>query len=140
MEILSFSFYVSPLPRTSTPTSYSGPRRRGQSLSLEGNEQDSHPFIIRIQTPPPILKSNGSRPLTPKCPLGTRPHTPVGRVDIRPNDDHLLPPQNMGYSPPSAQRATSLSSVTPTPEKRLLKVSPRMGVKLLMAEAPALTV
>ncbi|XP_048871514.1 uncharacterized protein LOC125743004 isoform X2 [Brienomyrus brachyistius] len=111
----------SPLPRTSTPTSYSGPRRRGQSLSLEGNEQDSHPFIFRIQTPPPILKSSGSRPLTPKCQLGTRPHTPVGRVDIRPNDDHLLPPQNMGYSPPSPQRETSLSSTTPTPEKRRLK-------------------
>ncbi|XP_023695613.1 pleckstrin homology domain-containing family A member 4 isoform X3 [Paramormyrops kingsleyae] len=117
----------SPLPRTSTPTSYSGPRRRGQSLSLEGNEQDSHHFISRIQTPPPILKSTGSRPLTPKCPLGTRPHTPVGRVDIRPNDDHLLPPQNMGYSPPSAQRATSLSSVTPTTEKRLLKPPPHFS-------------
>ncbi|KAJ8399927.1 hypothetical protein AAFF_G00406570 [Aldrovandia affinis] len=108
----------SPSPRTSTPTNSGGQRRRGQSLSQEGAEQDNLPLNYCHQTPPQTMKSIGPRPSTPRGQLGSRPHTPVGRVDIRPQDDMLLAPQSLGSAPPSPRLDFSSSSLTPTMEKR----------------------
>ncbi|KAG7492087.1 hypothetical protein MATL_G00010970 [Megalops atlanticus] len=108
----------SPSPRTSTPTNSGGQRKRGQSLTQEGAEQDTLPFNSPHQTPPQTMKSIGSRPLTPRGQLGSRPHTPVGRVDIRPQDDPLMSPQTVGSTPPSPKLDFSSDSFTPTLEKR----------------------
>ncbi|XP_036391780.1 uncharacterized protein si:ch211-234p6.5, partial [Megalops cyprinoides] len=108
----------SPSPRTSTPTNSGGQRKRGQSLTQEGAEQDHLPFNSPHQTPPQTMKSIGTRPLTPRCQLGSRPHTPVGRVDIRPQDDPLMSPQTIGSTPPSPNLDFSSDSFTPTLEKR----------------------
>lgn len=106
----------SPSPRTSTHTSSCGQRRRGQSLSQEAAEPDTP--LNYPQTPPQTMKSMGSGPLTPRVQLGSRPHTPVGRVDIRPQDDLLLSPQSIGSAPPSPRLDFSPCSLTPTTEKR----------------------
>ncbi|KAG5854671.1 hypothetical protein ANANG_G00040280 [Anguilla anguilla] len=108
----------SPSPRTSTATNLGGHRRRGQSLTQETAEQDTLPLNYSHQTPPQTMKSIGPSPLTPRSQLGSRPHTPVGRVDIRPQDDPLLSPQSMGSAPPSPKLDFSPCSLTPTTEKR----------------------
>ena len=49
--------------------------------------------------------------------MGSRPHTPVGRVDIRPHDDSTTVPQTLYYAPVSPKLEFKSTPNTPVTEK-----------------------
>ncbi|XP_056433487.1 pleckstrin homology domain-containing family A member 4 isoform X3 [Gadus chalcogrammus] len=59
--------------------------------------------------------------LTPRGQLGSRPHTPVGRVDIRPQNDPFVTPQPLFYTPPSPKHQFRPHPPTPVLERWLNK-------------------
>ncbi|KAJ7984556.1 hypothetical protein DPEC_G00356020 [Dallia pectoralis] len=71
------SMRQSPLPKTPSP-------REFRSRRAERTDEDSHPFLSSPNTPPEFTWTGS---LTPRGQLVSRPHTPVGRVDIRPQGD-----------------------------------------------------
>lgn len=64
----------------------------------------------------------GTGSLNPRGQLGSRPHTPVGRVDIRPHDDVLGVPHTLYYTPASPKLEFKSSPTTPVTERWQNKV------------------
>ncbi|KAM6951172.1 pleckstrin homology domain-containing family A member 4 [Aplochiton taeniatus] len=101
----------SPTPKTPSPPDFS--RRRGCGPSLEDGP---HHFHSGQQTPPRPSEYMGTGSLTPRGQLGSRPHTPVGRVDIRPQED-LGMPQTLCFAPASPQLEFRSTPHTPVTER-----------------------
>ncbi|KAM7381755.1 hypothetical protein PAMA_012549 [Pampus argenteus] len=59
----------------------------------------------------------GTGALTSRGQLGSRPHTPVGRVDIRPQDDPVMVPQTLYYTPASPKLEFKSTPNTPVTER-----------------------
>ncbi|XP_005448356.1 pleckstrin homology domain-containing family A member 4 isoform X3 [Oreochromis niloticus] len=55
--------------------------------------------------------------LTSRGQLGSRPHTPVGRVDIRPHDDLVMLPHTLYYAPASPNLEFKSNPSTPGSER-----------------------
>ncbi|XP_061562243.1 pleckstrin homology domain-containing family A member 6 [Phycodurus eques] len=100
---------TSPSARTPSPW---GPNWEGDSL----------PFITSA-THVEIIATGA---LASRSQLGSRPHTPVGRVDVRPRDDSVSMPDTLYYTPASPK--TEFKSVPTTPvTERWQKPSPIYG-------------
>ncbi|XP_029953624.1 pleckstrin homology domain-containing family A member 4 isoform X2 [Salarias fasciatus] len=97
----------SPSHRTPSPSDFS---RRAGRLS---KEEDGLPD----QNTPPEKEVTGTGSLTSRGQLGSRPHTPVGRVDIRPHDDPHMVPQTLYYAPASPQLEFKSAPSTPGAER-----------------------
>ncbi|XP_029312952.1 pleckstrin homology domain-containing family A member 4 isoform X2 [Cottoperca gobio] len=95
--------------RTPSPPDFSRRRACGPH-----QEEDSLPGQ---STPPLQSEMIGSGSLTSRGQLGSRPHTPVGRVDIRPNDETLMGPQSLYYAPASPQLEFKSTPNTPVTER-----------------------
>ncbi|XP_031699840.1 pleckstrin homology domain-containing family A member 4 isoform X2 [Anarrhichthys ocellatus] len=80
-------------------------------------------------TPPMQTEMMGTGSLTSRGHLGSRPHTPVGRVDIRPHDDSDMVPQTLYYAPASPKLEFKSTPNTPVTERRqnLCKPTPTYG-------------
>uniref|UniRef100_A0A669D6P2 PH domain-containing protein n=1 Tax=Oreochromis niloticus TaxID=8128 RepID=A0A669D6P2_ORENI len=61
--------------------------------------------------------------LTSRGQLGSRPHTPVGRVDIRPHDDLVMLPHTLYYAPASPNLEFKSNPSTPGSESTTVFVS-----------------
>ncbi|KAM9560513.1 pleckstrin homology domain-containing family A member 4 isoform 2-T3 [Salvelinus alpinus] len=96
----------SPSPRTPSPIEFSSRRR-------DRTDEDSLPFHSGPNTPPKPTEFMGTGSLTPRGQLGSRPHTPVGRVDIRPQEDPPMTPQTMCYAPVSPKMEFKSAPHTP---------------------------
>ncbi|KAJ0060222.1 hypothetical protein NL108_004073 [Boleophthalmus pectinirostris] len=59
----------------------------------------------------------GTSSLPSRAQLGSRPHTPVGRVDIRPQDDPALLPHTLYYAPASPKLEFKSTPTTPVTER-----------------------
>ncbi|XP_028825322.1 pleckstrin homology domain-containing family A member 4 isoform X3 [Denticeps clupeoides] len=106
-----------------------------RSSSAEWIEDDSHAFLPILATPP-----TSSRPMTPRGHLCSRPHTPVGRVDIQPceespamfhtSSERWHPPRaSVTFTPHSNTRKTAakvslISRLPPLPPNRATPSSP----------------
>lgn len=97
---------LSPSPRTPSPTEFSSRRR-------DRTDEDSLPFHSGPNTPPKPTEFMGTGSLTPRGQLGSRPHTPVGRVDIRPQEDPPMTPQTLCYTPASPKMEFKSAPHTP---------------------------
>ncbi|XP_061667099.1 pleckstrin homology domain-containing family A member 4-like [Syngnathoides biaculeatus] len=100
---------TSPSARTPSPW---GPNRDRDSLQF-----------IASQTHAEIIATGA---LTSRSQLGSRPHTPVGRVDIRPRDDSVSMPDTFYYGPASPTTEFKSAPATPVTE-RWQKPSPIYG-------------
>ncbi|AWP17599.1 putative pleckstrin -likey domain-containing family A member 4 [Scophthalmus maximus] len=99
----------SPSNRTPSPPEFSRRRACGPS-----QEEDSFPGQ---NTPPTQAEIMGTGSLTSRGQLGSRPHTPVGRVDIRPHDDLVTVPQTLYYTPSSPKLEFKSTPNTPVSER-----------------------
>ncbi|XP_051274278.1 pleckstrin homology domain-containing family A member 6 isoform X4 [Dicentrarchus labrax] len=107
--------------RTPSPPDFS--RRR---VCGPHQEEDSLPGQ---NTPPMQTETMGTGSLTSRGQLGSRPHTPVGRVDIRPHDDSVMVPQMLYYAPASPKLEFKSTPNTPVTERwqNLSKPTPTYG-------------
>ncbi|XP_026172265.1 pleckstrin homology domain-containing family A member 4 isoform X2 [Mastacembelus armatus] len=107
----------SPSNRTPSPADFI--RRRTCGPNQE--EDSGH------NTPPTQSDTMGTVALTSRGQLGSRPHTPVGRVDIRPHDDMV--PQTLYYAPASPKLEFKSTPNTPVTERlhSLSKPTPTYG-------------
>ncbi|XP_022075785.2 pleckstrin homology domain-containing family A member 7 isoform X3 [Acanthochromis polyacanthus] len=107
---------TSPSNRSPSPPDLSRRRAYGPN-----REEDSLPG----QDTPPQTDTMG----TSRGQLGSRPHTPVGRVDIRPHDDPLMGPQTLYYAPASPKLEFNSTPTTPVTERwqSLSKPAPTYG-------------
>ncbi|XP_029383535.1 pleckstrin homology domain-containing family A member 4 isoform X2 [Echeneis naucrates] len=99
----------SPSNRTPSPSEFNRRRAYGPS-----QEEDS---FFGQNTPPTHTEIMGTGSLTSRGQLGSRPHTPVGRVDIRPHDDPLMVPQTLFYAPASPNLEFKSTPNTPGSER-----------------------
>ncbi|KAI3365675.1 hypothetical protein L3Q82_010747 [Scortum barcoo] len=99
----------SSLNRTPSPPDFS--RRR---VCGPNQEEDSLPGQ---NTPPMQTENMGTGSLPSRGQLGSRPHTPVGRVDIRPHDDPTMVPQTLYYAPASPKLEFKSTPTTPVTER-----------------------
>ncbi|XP_063749821.1 uncharacterized protein si:ch211-234p6.5 isoform X2 [Eleginops maclovinus] len=90
--------------RTPSPREFSRRRACGPH-----QEEDSLPGQITPPMQTEMMSSRGQ--------LGSRPHTPVGRVDIRPNDDSAMGPHTLYYAPASPQLEFKSTPTTPVTER-----------------------
>ncbi|KAJ4941271.1 hypothetical protein JOQ06_027556 [Pogonophryne albipinna] len=95
--------------RTPSPPEFS--RRRACDPH---QEEDYLPGQI---TPPMQTEIIRTGSLSSRGQLGSRPHTPVGRVDIRPNDDSAMGPNTLYYAPASPQLEFKSTPTTPVTER-----------------------
>uniref|UniRef100_G3NZE8 PH domain-containing protein n=1 Tax=Gasterosteus aculeatus aculeatus TaxID=481459 RepID=G3NZE8_GASAC len=95
--------------RTPSPADFS--RRRACDPQREED------FLPGQNTPPMQTETTGAGSLTPRSQLGSRPHTPVGRVDIRPRDDLAVAPPAIYYTPASPSLESKSSPNTPGAER-----------------------
>ncbi|KAM4624496.1 pleckstrin homology domain-containing family A member 4-like [Polymixia lowei] len=102
----------SPSPKTPSPPEFS--RRRGCGPN---QEEDSLVYVSGLNTPPKQTEFMGTGSLTRRGQLGSRPHTPVGRVDIRPQDDPMMTPQTLCYAPASPKLEFKSNPHTPVTER-----------------------
>uniref|UniRef100_UPI0037E84C2D pleckstrin homology domain-containing family A member 4-like n=1 Tax=Semicossyphus pulcher TaxID=241346 RepID=UPI0037E84C2D len=111
----------SPSNRTPSPPEFSRRRAYGPN-----QEEDSLPGQ---NTPPTQADVMGTGSLTSRGQLGSRPHTPVGRVDIRPHDDPVMVPQTLFYAPASPNLEFKSTPTTPVSERwqNLSKPTPTYG-------------
>ncbi|TKS89903.1 Pleckstrin -like proteiny domain-containing family A member 4 [Collichthys lucidus] len=98
----------SSLNRTPSPPEFSRRRVYGPN-----QEEDSLPE----NTPHTQTEMMGTGSLTSRGQLGSRPHTPVGRVDIRPHDDSVIMPQTLYYAPASPNLEFKSTPTTPVTER-----------------------
>ncbi|XP_074518739.1 pleckstrin homology domain-containing family A member 4 isoform X2 [Halichoeres trimaculatus] len=107
----------SPSNRTPSPPEFS--RRRAC-----GPNQEEDPLPGQHTPPTELIGS-----LTSRGQLGSRPHTPVGRVDIRPHDDPNVVPQTLFYAPASPNLEFKSTPTTPVSERwqNLTKPTPTYG-------------
>ncbi|XP_072229760.1 pleckstrin homology domain-containing family A member 4 [Leuresthes tenuis] len=110
----------SPSNRTPSPPDLS--RRR----SAGPNKEDNY---LPDETTPPQTEIVGAGSLNSRGQLGSRPHTPVGRVDIRPHDDPIMVPQTLYYAPASPKSEFKSAPTTPVTERwqSLSKPAPIYG-------------
>nr|XP_057918160.1 uncharacterized protein si:ch211-234p6.5 [Doryrhamphus excisus] len=103
----------SPSARTPSPW---GPNREGDFLPFSLDHIASPTQAENVVT-------------TSKGQLGSRPHTPVGRVDIRPQDDPVTVPDTLYYTPVSPKMELKSNSSTPITERRqhIKKPTPTYG-------------
>ncbi|XP_047465715.1 uncharacterized protein si:ch211-234p6.5 isoform X2 [Mugil cephalus] len=105
----------------SEPSQLSG-GRMGMSQSerrerRSGRQRNSRtPSPLGLNTPPQT-EIMGTGCLTSRGQLGSRPHTPVGRVDIRPHDDLVMIPQTLYYAPASPKLEFKSTPTTPVTER-----------------------
>ncbi|TNN49109.1 Pleckstrin y domain-containing family A member 7 [Liparis tanakae] len=111
--------------RTETETSRSEPRGRRGVRQRSSRTPSPADFSRRRAGPPreegspsgrstpPEMMGTGS--LTSRETLGSRPHTPVGRVDIRPHDDPA--PHTLYYAPASPKLEFKSTPNTPVTER-----------------------
>ncbi|XP_019126607.2 pleckstrin homology domain-containing family A member 4 isoform X3 [Larimichthys crocea] len=106
--------------RTPSPPEFSRRRVYGPN-----QEEDSLPE----HTPHTQAEMMGTGSLTSRGQLGSRPHTPVGRVDIRPHDDSVIMPQTLYYAPASPNLEFKSTPTTPVTERwqNLSKPTPTYG-------------
>ncbi|XP_023149585.2 pleckstrin homology domain-containing family A member 7 isoform X5 [Amphiprion ocellaris] len=111
---------TSPSNRSPSPPDLSRRRAYGPN-----REEDSLPG----QDTPPQTDMMGTGSLPSRGQLGSRPHTPVGRVDIRPHDDPLMGPQTLYYAPASPKLEFNSTPTTPVTERwqNLSKPAPTYG-------------
>ncbi|CAJ1080942.1 pleckstrin homology domain-containing family A member 7 [Xyrichtys novacula] len=111
----------SPSNRTPSPPEFN--RKRA---CMPNQEDDSLPGQ---NTPPTQTEMMGTGSLTSRGQLGSRPHTPVGRVDIRPHDDPGMVPQTLFYAPASPNLEFKSTPTTPLTERwqNLSKPTPTYG-------------
>ncbi|KAI4807673.1 hypothetical protein KUCAC02_027464 [Chaenocephalus aceratus] len=95
--------------RTPSPPEFS--RRRACDTH---QEEDYLPGQI---TPPMQTEMIRTGSLSSRGQLGSRPHTPVGRVDIRPNDDSATGPNTLYYAPASPLLEFKSTPTTPVTER-----------------------
>lgn len=81
-----------------------------------GPNQEEH-SLPGLSTPPAHTDMMGTGSLTSRGQLGSRPHTPVGRVDIRPHDDSVMVPQTLYYTPASPKLEFKSTPNTPVTER-----------------------
>ncbi|KAG7227799.1 hypothetical protein INR49_013593, partial [Caranx melampygus] len=98
-------------PSHSAPSPPEFSRRRACGPN---QEEDSFPGQ---HTPPTQAETLGTGSLTSRGQLGSRPHTPVGRVDIRPQDDPIMIPQTLYYAPASPSLEFKSPPNTPVSER-----------------------
>ncbi|KAM4525251.1 pleckstrin homology domain-containing family A member 4 isoform 5-T5 [Odontesthes bonariensis] len=98
----------SPSNRTPSPPDLS--RRR----SAGANKEDNY---LAGETTPPQAEIVGAGSLNSRGQLGSRPHTPVGRVDIRPHDDPIMVPQTLYYGQASPKSEFKSAPTTPVTER-----------------------
>ncbi|XP_058477549.1 pleckstrin homology domain-containing family A member 7 isoform X2 [Solea solea] len=96
----------SPSDRTPSPPEF---RRRAYAPHLEEDCDQNTPLTH--------MELMGMGSLTSRGHLGSRPHTPVGRVDIRPHDDLVLMPQTLYYTPSSPKLEFKSTPTTPGSER-----------------------
>ncbi|XP_034427277.1 uncharacterized protein si:ch211-234p6.5 isoform X2 [Hippoglossus hippoglossus] len=106
-------------PSNTTPSPPEFGRRRACAAH---QEEDSFPGL---NTPPTETMGTGS--LTSRGQLGSRPHTPVGRVDIRPYDELVMTPQTLYYAPSSPKLEFKSTPTTPVTERWQSKPTPTYG-------------
>lgn len=94
-----------------TPSPPDGSKGR---VYAPNQEEDSLPGQ---NTPPMQTEVMGTGSLTLRGQLGPRPHTPVGRVDIRPHDDSVMVPQTLYYTPASPNLEFKSTPTTPVTER-----------------------
>ncbi|KAF7661188.1 hypothetical protein LDENG_00267200 [Lucifuga dentata] len=80
-------------------------------------EEDSLAYTFGQNTPPTQSESMGTGTLTSRGQLGSRPHTPVGRVDIRPHDDLMVTPHTLCCAPASPKLEFKSTPNTPVAER-----------------------
>ncbi|KAM6897486.1 pleckstrin homology domain-containing family A member 4 [Xenentodon cancila] len=109
----------SPSNRTPSPADL---RRRAVAPH---REEDSLPG----EDTSPQAENVGAGSLTSRGQLGSRPHTPVGRVDIRPLDDPPTMQQALYYAPASPKLEFKSAPTTPVTERwqSLSKPAPIYG-------------
>ncbi|CAG5907575.1 unnamed protein product [Menidia menidia] len=98
----------SPSNRTPSPPDFSRRRSAGphkENSSLPGENAPTQAEMI------------GAGSLNSKGQLGSRPHTPVGRVDIRPHDEPIMVPQTLYYAPASPKPEFKSAPTTPVTER-----------------------
>ncbi|XP_017274073.1 pleckstrin homology domain-containing family A member 6 isoform X3 [Kryptolebias marmoratus] len=98
----------SPSNRTPSPADLSrrrpaGPNKKDDSLGGENATAEAEMM--------------GMSSLSSRGQLGSRPHTPVGRVDIRPHDDPGMLPQTLYYAPASPKLEFKSAPTTPVTER-----------------------
>ncbi|CAB1337816.1 unnamed protein product, partial [Coregonus sp. 'balchen'] len=103
------SMQQSPSPKTSSPIEFSSRRR-------DRTDEDPLPFHSGLNTPPKPIEFIGTGSLAARGQLGSRPHTPVGRVDIRPQDDPPVMPETH-YAPASPKLEFKSAPHTPGTER-----------------------
>ncbi|XP_041714264.1 uncharacterized protein LOC121547191 isoform X2 [Coregonus clupeaformis] len=103
------SMQQSPSPKTSSPIEFSSRRR-------DRTDEDPLPFHSGLNTPPKPIEFIGTCSLAARGQLGSRPHTPVGRVDIRPQDDPPVMPETH-YAPASPKLEFKSAPHTPGTER-----------------------
>lgn len=94
--------------RTPSPTDFT--RRRACGPELDD-------ILPGHNTPSTQAEMMGHASLAPRGQLGSRPHTPVGRVDIRPHEDSVTGPQTLYYTPASPKLEYSGAPSTPGTER-----------------------
>ncbi|XP_078793486.1 pleckstrin homology domain-containing family A member 7 isoform X12 [Oryzias latipes] len=103
----------SPSNRTPSPT-VSSRRAAGPNM-----EEDSPPDENTAMP----TEISGANSLTSRGQLGSRPHTPMGRVDIRPRDDPVIVQQTLYYAPASPKPEYKSAPTTPVTERWQTKAS-----------------
>ncbi|XP_062330966.1 uncharacterized protein si:ch211-234p6.5 isoform X2 [Osmerus eperlanus] len=98
-----------------SPKTPSSPEFSRKKAYVPNQDEDSLPFLSGPHTPPKPGEFMGTGSLTPRGHLGSRPHTPVGRVDIRPQGDLSMMPQC--YAPVSPKLEYKSTPQTPVTER-----------------------
>ncbi|XP_062415921.1 pleckstrin homology domain-containing family A member 4 isoform X6 [Pungitius pungitius] len=109
--------------RTPSPADFS--RRR----ACDPHQEEDLLPPGQITPPPAPTEMMGAGSLTPRGHLGSRPHTPVGRVDIRPCDDAATALPTIYYAPASPNLEFKSTPSTPVTERwpKLCKPTPTYG-------------
>lgn len=101
--------YRNSSPTARTPSPLNRSRRRAP---IHDDSVLYIPVDSSLHTPVDIMGSVPSRAL-----LGSRPHTPVGRVDIHPQDDSAILSQTLYYAPASPKHEFKSTPTTPVTER-----------------------
>ncbi|KAF6734797.1 Pleckstrin homology domain-containing family A member 4 [Oryzias melastigma] len=104
----------SPSNRTPSPAGF----------SRRPNREEDSPPDDNTALPAEI---SGANSLTSRRELGSRPHTPMGRVDIRPRDDPVIVQQTLFYAPASPKPEYKSAPTTPVTERWQTKPAPIYG-------------
>ncbi|CAL9699028.1 unnamed protein product [Knipowitschia caucasica] len=102
--------HCSPGTRTPSPQ----PRCSRRRLPGQADSVIYVPVENSLHSPVDMM---GTSSLPSRAQLGSRPHTPVGRVDIRPQDDPTVLPHTLYYAPASPKLEFKSTPTTPVTER-----------------------